>query len=472
MVNTRRSTLGLMRPIHSGMTSMTFSLAFDRRLALLAACGGAVLLAACEPPAPDTPDAPPPPSTAVVEPSAPAEPEIVGFSRSVLEALDTRLEALVEAGDRSGVVAILARDGEVRHVATAGFADVEAGAPMTADTLVRVASMTKPVTALAAMLLIEDGVLSLDTPVSDYIPAFADARVATAANVDDEFDIPTEPLEQPITIEHLLTHTSGIGYVFDYQTDLGALYIGNDIYSGGGDTLAERMETLAGLPLYFQPGERWFYSYASDVLGHVVEEASGMSLEAFMDGRIFTPLGMDDTTFFPGEAHAGRVATLYTHDDLSALTPIEGSADQALAAPFAAGGAGLFSTANDYLRFAQMLANGGALDGVRIVSRDSVAAMATPHVQADRAPQGMSDMDMGYGYGVGVIYDGPGDHPWRRTGDFGWAGYFDTEFVVSPSTGMVALILAQEQPGATTAETTSARDVFDEFVYGALPQES
>lgn len=448
---------------------MNLTAVLRRRFVWILAGTGALALAACEPPAPDTPDAPPPPSSAVVEPSTP---DVVGFSRSGLEALDMRLEALVEAGDRSGVVAILARDGDIRHVATAGFADVEAGTPMTADTLVRVASMTKPVTALAVMILIEDGVLSLETPVSDYISAFADARVATAVNVDEEFDIPTEPLERPITIEHLLTHTSGVGYVFDYQTNLGALYIGNDIYSGGGDTLAERMETLAGLPLYFQPGERWFYSYASDVLGHVVEQASGMSLEAFMDERIFTPLGMDDTTFFPGETHAGRVATLYTHDDMSALTAIEGSADQALVAPFAAGGAGLFSTANDYLRFAQMLANGGALDGVRIISADSVEAMATPHVQADRAPQGMTDMDMGYGYGVGVVYDGPGDHPWRRVGDFGWAGYFDTEFVVSPSTGMVALILAQEQPGATTAETTSARDVFDEHVYGALPRES
>ncbi|MGJ3232647.1 MAG: serine hydrolase domain-containing protein [Oceanicaulis sp.] len=451
---------------------MASSPALRRRLALIAACAGAVFLFACEPPEPDTPDAPPPPSTAVVEPAPAAEPEIVGFTSAGLEALDARLQELVETGDRSGIVAILAHDGEVRHVAEAGYADIEAGRPMTADTLVRIASMTKPVTAVAAMILIEDGVLSLDTPVSDYIPAFANARVATSTSVDETYEIPTEPLARPITVEHLLTHTAGVGYIFDYQTNLGALYIGNDIYAGGGDTLAERMETLAGLPLYFQPGERWFYSYASDVLGHVVAEASGMSLEAFMDARIFTPLGMDDTSFFPDEARRARTATLYTHDDLSELAAISSGEDAALAAPFEAGGAGLFSTANDYLRFAQMLANGGALDGARILSEASVAAMTTPHVAADRAPQGMSDMDMGYGYALGVIYDGPGAHPHRRVGDFGWAGYFDTEFVVSPSTGMVALILAQEQPGATTAETTGARAVFDELAYGALPTES
>ena len=313
---------------------------------------------------------------------------------------------------------------------------------------------------------------SSSTPVSEYIPAFAEARVATSTSVNESYDIPTEPLERPITIEHLLTHTSGLGYIFDYQTNLGALYIGNDIYAGGGDTLAQRMETLAGLPLYFQPGERWFYSYANDVLGHIVAEASGMSLEAFMDARIFTPLKMNDTTFFPDEAQAARVATLYTHDDMSALAPVSGAEDLALAAPFEAGGAGLFSTADDFLRFAQMLANGGELDGARILSEQSVTAMTTPHVQADRAPQGMSDMDMGYGYGVGVTYDGPGDHPHRRPGDFGWAGYFDTEFVVSPATGVVAVILAQEQPGATTAETTGARDVFNALAYGALPRES
>jgi CubicO group peptidase (beta-lactamase class C family) len=146
--------------------------------------------------------------------------------------------------------------------------------------------------------------------------------------------------------------------------------------------------------------------------------------------------------------------------------------DLALAAPFAAGGAGLISSANDYIRFAQMLADGGALDGVRVLSQASVEAMIQPHVTQDRAPDGMTAMDMGYGYGVGVIHDGPGEHPHRRTGDFGWAGYFDTEFVVSPSTGMVAVILAQEQPGATTAETTGARAVFDALAYGALPTES
>jgi len=175
---------------------MNFSPALHRRLALLLAAASAAMLAACEPPAPDTPDAPAPVSTQVTE----AAPQNAGFTRSGLDALDARLQALVDAGDRSGVVAVLSRNGEVGHVSEAGYADVAAQTPMTADTLVRIASMSKPVTAVAAMMLIEDGALSLDTPVSDYIPAFANARVATSTSVDESYEIPTEPLQREITV--------------------------------------------------------------------------------------------------------------------------------------------------------------------------------------------------------------------------------------------------------------------------------
>ncbi|MCP2670585.1 beta-lactamase family protein [Maricaulaceae bacterium EIL42A08] len=395
------------------------------------------------------------------------------LASSALDAMDARLAQLVANEDRSGVVMLMARHGEVQHVSQAGYANVSDGTPMTADTLVRIASMTKPVTAAAIMLLVEDGVISLNDPVADYIPAFANARVATSLQVNEEYEIPTEPLDRPITIEDLLTHTSGIGYIFDYQTNLGALYIGNDIYQGGPEvSMDQRMETLAGLPLYFQPGERWYYSYANDVLGHVVAAASGQSLENFKQARIFGPLGMTSTSYFPDERLRERLSTLYTHDDLGDMVPVEGSADQAALAPFEAGGAGLFSTANDYFRFAQMLANGGELDGVRVLSEASVAAMTAPHIQADRMPEGMASVDMAFGYSLSVIHDGPGQHPFRRNGDFGWGGYFDTNFVVSPSTGMVAIIMAQELPGASTGDTIAARDVFDALAYAAIPVES
>ena len=435
-----------------------------RRGAFAAAMIGVLALAACGSGGEDT-DAGLAPEAGVIE--APA------FAPEALAAIDARLETLIANEDRSGAVMLMARHGQVEHIATAGYANIEAGQEMTADTLVRVASMTKPVTAAAIMILVEDGVLSLNDPVSDYIPAFAGANVATAYDVNAAYEIPTQPLTAPITIEHLLTHTSGIGYIFDYETNLGALYIGRNIYEGGPEiTMDQRMETLAGLPLYFQPGERWHYSYSNDILGHVIAVATGQSLEDFMQTRIFQPLGMSDTTFFPDEEQRSRLATLYTHDDVGDLVPVEGSADQAALAPFEAGGAGLFSTANDFFRFAQMLLNGGELDGARILSAESVTALTTPHVQADRLPQGMAAVDMGFGYSFSVIYDGPGEHPMRRTGDFGWGGYFDTEFVVSPSTGTVALIMAQEQPGPSTPDTTRARDIFDPLVYGAIPVES
>lgn len=392
------------------------------------------------------------PAEAAVTPSRALDP-------AALAALDARLEALAEAQERSGFVAMLARDGEIVHVSQAGYADIEAGRPMTTDTVVRVASMTKPVTAVAVMMLVEDGAVALDDPVADYIPAFADARVATSLSRNAEYEIPTEALARPITIEDLLTHTSGIGYIFDYETHLGALYLGHNIYEMEDADLDARMSVLAELPLYFQPSERWMYSYANDVLGRVVEVASGQRLEAFMDERIFTPLDMEDTTFFMTPDIEARLATLYTHDEDGALVELPLERDLIRATDVEAGGAGLFSTAEDYMRFAMMLAGGGELDGVRLLEPETVALMVTPHVGLDRMPESMRAGNLGYGYGFGVyVADGPQGGP--RAGDFGWGGYFDTEFFISPATGLTGVIMAQEEPGPTTSETIGARAVF------------
>jgi CubicO group peptidase (beta-lactamase class C family) len=445
---------------------MRINLSHCRKGASLGALTLLLALGAC-----DGPAASPAPAPEAASQAAPAPSPTPGFSQAGLAQLDSRLAELASARQRAGYVAVLARNGEVMHTSTAGYADLEADRPMTADTVVRIASMSKPVTAVAALMLIEDGVIALDDPVSDYIPSFANVRVATALQRDESFEIPTTDAERPITVEDLLTHTSGLGYLFDYQSNLGALYIGNDIYAAEGD-MDSRMETLAGLPLYFQPGSAWFYSYASDVLGHLVSVASGQSLEDFTQTRIFQPLGMDDTTFFLRDDQRDRLAAVYTHDEDGQLTRVPSAEDTVSVAAFEAGGAGLFSTANDYIRFAQMLANGGALDGARLLSADTVAAMSTAHVQADRMPDRMDSVDLGYGYGVGVIYDGPGEHPVRAQGDFGWSGYFDTEFFVSPATGIVAVIMSQEQPGPTTPDTIGARAVFDRLVYDAISSES
>jgi len=424
---------------------------------------GALVLASCSQPAADAPA----PETAapeqVITEAAPL------LTDAGLATLDATLTELASAQQRAGFSMVIARHGQVLHTSNAGYADLEQGRPMTADTVVRIASMSKPVTAAAIMLLVEDGVISLEDPVSDYIPAFADARVATSTERNEAYEIPTTELTRPITLEDLMTHTSGIGYLFDYQTNLGALYIGNDVYQHDGDMDA-RMTLLAGLPLYFQPGQAWFYSYANDVLGHVVALASGQSLEAFCQERLFQPLGMDDTTYFLREDQMDRIAVLYTHGEDGTLTPIPAAQDGLRTAPVEAGGAGLWSTANDYIRFAQMLADDGQYNGTPIMSAQSVGLMRQQHVGPDRMPDHMDARNRGFGYSLSTVYEGPGDPGARRVGDFGWSGYFDTEFVVSPETGLTAVIISQELPGPTSSETTGARSVFDTLLYGALPE--
>lgn len=389
-----------------------------------------------------------------------------GFDPTVIAELERQLESLVETQDRAGFVALLARDGETQHTLEVGYADVEAETPMQADSLIRVASMTKPVTAVAVLTLVENGAISLDDPVSDYIPAFANTQVATSYSRNSEFEIPAEPLTEPMTIRHLMTHTSGLGYVFDYETNLGALYIDVNPYSSE-TGLADGINELAELPLYFQPGERWNYSWSSDVLGHIVEIVSEQDLDSYMSQTIFEPLEMMDTGFAYGGYDADRLATLYTHDDAGDLVPTSSESDWAQNLSFASGGASLLSTANDYMKFAQMLANGGELDGVRILSEELTADMLTAHVREDALPNSMARNNAGYGYGIGVWY-GASRNGHYQSGDFGWPGYFDTEFIVSPDRGVVALIMTQEDQGATTSETVGARDIFSAFISEAI----
>ncbi|MFC4723985.1 serine hydrolase domain-containing protein [Glycocaulis abyssi] len=432
----------------------------DPRWPLSSSLIGAALLAAslaaCSQPAVSTAEA--------VSETVPAARTLNGAG---LATLDATLETFAAAQARSGYVALIARDGVVQHISETGFADIESARPMTADTMVRIASMTKPVTAAAIMQLAEDGALSLDQPLADIIPAFADTRVAVSVSANGEGEIETVAAERAITIEDLLTHTSGIGYVFDYETDLGRLYLTRNVYEDREMTLEERIDHLAGLPLYFQPGERWYYSWSNDILGRVVEVVSGQDLESYMQAHIFQPLGMDNTTFFPGEEHREQIATLYTHDENGAIQPVPTSLDYAFGANVAAGGAGLFSTANDFFRFAQALANGGELDRTRILSADSVAAMSQVHVGADRMPANMNAGNLGFGYSLGVVYEGQGSSASGYPADFGWGGYFDTDFFVSPSTGVVALILAQEQPSATSPRE-GARAIFREHIQAVI----
>jgi CubicO group peptidase (beta-lactamase class C family) len=293
------------------------------------------------------------------------------------------LEAYVDSGRVGGVVAVIARNGQVGYEQTVGWMDVERRVPMKRDAIFRIYSMTKPVLAVAVMRLVERGQLGLEDPVSRYIPAFAHVKVFAGGSADGPV------LEEPdsvMTVRHLLTHTAGLGYGL-HETPVDTLYRRAELFDAA-RTLGQFTDSIARLPLYFAPGTRFHYSAAIDVVGRVIEVASGRPLDHFLEEEILGPLGMRDTSFRLRDDMAGRVAVLYARgpngvlteavDDLSAMYEPD--------ARFFWGGGGLLSTADDYLRFAQTLLNGGELDGRRILSAASVALIMRNHLPVALTP--------------------------------------------------------------------------------------
>ncbi len=388
-------------------------------------------------------------------------PAALGFDPAALSALDARLDALATEGARPGYAAIIARGDRIAYTSEAGEADLTNHTPFTVDTPVRIASMTKPVTAMAIMMLVERGEISLDDPVSDYIPAFADVRVAVSPMANEAGEIETRAPDAVMTIEHLLTHTAGLGYIFEAESDLGQMYLENSLYSGEGD-LAARIDRLAALPLYNDPGDVWQYSYGLDVAGRVIEVVSGMPLNTFLESEIFTPLGMNSTGFFFSDVdfdEAG-LAPLYVHDENGSMVDYEfGSPD------WPSGGGGLVSTASDYIRFAMLLANGGALGDVQLITPETFAILARPHVTADQTGDwgGRS-----FALGMDVVLPPVEDQqPAGVPGDLSWGGFFDTDFFVSPATGTAAVIMTQIQPSQYRPEPRTLR-IFRPMVYASF----
>ena len=306
--------------------------------------------------------------------------------------------------------------------------------------------MTKPITCVAVLMLYEEGRFHLDDPVSRFLPEFANERVFTG--VDAQGALVTEAAKEPVTIRHLLTHTSGLGYVFDPSTPLGKAY--NALPITAHSTLADVIRAIAGAPLYFEPGAGWRYSYADDVLGRLVEAVSGMSFERFLKTRLFEPLGMTHTGFYIAESDLPLLATLYKHGSMGELEPSDASMPGSPADPnrWPSGGGGLISTAGDYLRFAQMLENGGALNGKRILSPVTVALMSSNQVPEDAMLKfwGADSRGLGYGLGVGILIDAVSSPQAGFTGDYSWGGLWDTHWVASPRSGIVAVLLTQVDP--------------------------
>ena len=371
-----------------------------------------------------------------------------GFVPDRLVRLHGRLDRFVSDGDIAGAVSLIARRGRIVDVHVTGLRDREQRLPMTRDTIVRVYSMTKIATTVAALVLLEEGRLRLDDQVATFLPSLKAPRVfvgGTAAA--PKF----EPAARPITIRHLLTHTSGYTYGLQSST-VDDLYRGAALFeSRTGDEFVGKVATL---PLIAHPGDRFNYGVNTDLLGVIIEKVTGQSLGAFMQARIFAPLGMVDTGFGVPAAKRARLAQVYQREGTGPLTsmgqpnPLPGRADR-IPYPdpddrlFHSGGGGLFSTADDYARFAQMLLDGGVLDGVRILGRKTVATMTSN--QTARLPKG-TPSHQGFGFGVSVRLDQGGGTAAGSVGEFGWSGAATTLVSIDPQERIVSILLTQHMP--------------------------
>ena len=374
-------------------------------------------------------------------------PEEVGLSTDRLKRLEKLIERYVREQKIAGGVSLIARDGNIAHVGTHGLMDVEAGTPMLPDTIFRIASMTKPITSVAVMMLYEEGHFQLKDPISKFIPTFKEMHVLPAA--DAEALAQPVPAERQITIWNLLTHTSGLSY--HWNPRIGAQYAEAGIPHGllqAASSLDEKMNVLATLPLLNQPGSAFEYGLSTDVLGSLVEVVSGMSLDAFFSERIFKPLGMEDTHFYLPRSKRNRIATVYESTpegviqrkskEPTVLGSFVYSDDYCYEGPqtYFSGGAGLVSTAFDYFRFAQMLLNGGELDGVRLLSRKTVALMTLNHL-------GEMDLDFGLGLGFSVLRDVRDLTEIGSVGTFAGGGFFSTDFFIDPQERMIGIFMCQ-----------------------------
>jgi len=356
------------------------------------------------------------------------------------------MQEQVEDEKLAGAVALVARHGKIVYLQAVGQQDREAVLPMSTDTIFRIASMTKPITSVAVLMLYDEGLIGLDDPVSKYIPEFAQPKVLRPGQTQ------AVPAQREITVRHLLTHTSGLTYQWDAH--LGPLYKAAHITHGivqENSTLEEKMKMLGRIPLLQDPGEAWTYGLSVDVLGRVVEVASGQSLQAFFVERIFKPLGMKDTCFFIPDDKRARLAVAYApqaEEGLKRLDSeliVEGSFVYCADHPYQgkrcyfSGGGGLCSTVTDYWRFAQMLLNQGEFQGRRLLKPETVQLMTQDHVLSLKK-------DGGFGLGVSVKRKMLSMEPGAGIGTFGWGGFWYTTFFVDPARELIGICMGQIHP--------------------------
>ncbi len=378
----------------------------------------------------------------------PGTPEDVGLSSDRLQRINQLVQRYIDAGQITGAITMVSRKGQVAHFEAQGQMDVETKAPMRKDAIFRIASMSKPITGVAILMLMEEGKLRLGDPVSRFIPEFKHAKVAiakatTAAAPTDrprpEPEIYTVPAERDITIRDLMTHTSGLESG-GAGTRPGARLAPRSSASN----LAAYVPTLGAVPLDFQPGTQWQYSALAGVetLGRIVEVASGQTFDQFLEQRIFDPLEMKDTAFYPTDDRMARVVTLYQDRD-GTLARIDTPAWLATRTLFSGGG-GLWSTADDYIRFGQMLVNGGVLNGKRLLSPRTIDLMASNHVGDLYTGVRRTAKGMGFGLTVDVVLDHVAAGRRVSSGSFGWGGAFGTYFWVDRKEQLVGVLMIQQ----------------------------
>ena len=399
-------------------------------------------------------------------------PASVGVSTERLQRLHQGMQGFVDRHEAAGIVTLIAREGKVVDVHAVGFQDIEKNVAMKTDSIFRIASMSKPITSVAIMMLYEEGKLLLTDPVSKFIPAFKSLRVLEGT------DASAAPVaaRRAINLRDLLTHRSGITYGFLSGGPVGAGYRKNGVTDGltmTTMTLEEGINKLAGEPLVSQPGAAFNYSLSTDVLGRVVEVASGQPFNVFLRERIFQPLKMVDTDFIVPEAKWSRFVTVYSPDGKGGIRPMNdpeafGNTNMS---PFAyykegktyfSGGAGLASTASDYARFANMLVNGGALDGARLLSPKTVELMTVSHTTDVPHPLPLVGPGKEWGLGFQVVTDLGATQTLGSPGMYGWIGIYGSIFWVDPKEKLVSIMMVQRYPGPTVAAT------FLPLVYQAL----
>jgi CubicO group peptidase (beta-lactamase class C family) len=386
------------------------------------------------------------------------DPSLVGLSAERLGRLDALIRRYVDDGRLPGALVMLSRRSKVAHLFTYGQRDMEASAPMEADTIVRLYSMTKAVTSVAAMMLYEEGAFDLYDPVSSILPAFADTLVWAGGNRDAPV---LEPQRTQMAIWNLLTHTSGLTYGFAMDHPVDALYrrAGYGLVAPAGQTLKEACDVFASFPLVFQPGTAWNYSVSTDVLGRIVEVLSGRTLDVFFRERIFEPLGMVDTGFSVAQSEAARLAKLYIPrgpTKQAALLPTPPSA--ATTPPtFLSGGGGLYGTAGDYHRFTQTLLAGGELEGNRLLGPRTLRLMTDNHLPGGADLQSFGRRSLpdllqpgnGFGLGFAVVIDPVAAKVPSSLGTYSWGGAASTFFYVDPVEEMTMVFLTQLLPSST-----------------------